>query len=154
MSAKPWTPKEVRFLRDNYRTMTAAQIGEHIDRGIHSIYYKAYSLGLTGFGRAVELLPPTPINFELPRVPKELQGLPTQTKDAIADYVRESVMEYRSQITISRGVRGNIQRITREDKYGNVLEVIAASINQGRQEPSPLADPFAALTRMGARAQV
>lgn len=43
---KPWTIKEIKFLKDNYKTLPRKKIASHMGRSVHSVGYKMSELGL------------------------------------------------------------------------------------------------------------
>lgn len=47
MGGRQWQRHEVKFLRDNALLMTAAQIGEHLNREEYAVYRKAGALGIS-----------------------------------------------------------------------------------------------------------
>jgi hypothetical protein len=57
----PWTPDQLKYLRDNHKTMTAAEIGSHIGKTRAAVWRKAYDLGLRkGAGRPQRKPKPEP----------------------------------------------------------------------------------------------
>lgn len=43
---KPWTTLQIKFLKENYNTLTVEQIGQRLERNRDSIFYMAQKLGL------------------------------------------------------------------------------------------------------------
>lgn len=46
MTKRPYTPEEVAYLRENFRTTSYVKIAAHLGRGVSAIQMKAASLGL------------------------------------------------------------------------------------------------------------
>ena len=151
MTQQPWKPWQLKYLRMYYGTFTAQQIAEEIGRSVSSVHSKAHSMGLTKPKKQPDNSQISPNNFDLPKMPPVRRIPRADLPEAVAAYVRQCIDAYRAQITVSRGERGNIQRVYRKNEQGDVLEVIAETPSRGLNEPTPLADPFAAITKLGAK---
>lgn len=78
--AKPWTPTEEDYVRQNYATMPLSEIARHLGRGEPTVRDRAHRLGVKKYSR-------------LRRKPKN--NLPARLRPAFRDWVAEVAEEMR-----------------------------------------------------------
>lgn len=151
-----WTPEEEAFLIENYGKIPSRKMAEMLGRGPSAVRGKAMKMRqrdpyyVPEKDRLVEVQ-----NFELPPITnmphignRELREL---VAEAMESYALQAVKAFRNEIVVNMGFQGNIRSVVRQNKEGEVLEVIRESASQRRRKPTPARDPFALLTTLGAR---